>query len=194
MDFDRGSFSFNCMSTPTRRTRSAYVSMACAPGPDLLFGPPGAGKSHLANRHRPRQSGSKKSCLDDRHDHACATGRRFKARLPPFSSRLSRYMGGPIAVLARRAAGQIGWLLAVENTPGIDASTRLVDMTRRLHLRSRCRAFYWPQGWSPDRVRADRWLKPVVEADPMPVMRNRPAIGAELPWPYKVFRARPAIP
>ena len=29
--------------------------------------------------------------LNDRHDHACATGRRFKARLPPFSSRLSRY-------------------------------------------------------------------------------------------------------
>src|SRR6202043_250576 len=38
------------------------------------------------------QSGSKKKLADlnDRHDHAFATGRRFKTRLPPFSSRSSR--------------------------------------------------------------------------------------------------------
>jgi len=32
--------------------------------------------------------------LDNQHDHAFATGRRFTPRSPlPFSSRLSRYMG-----------------------------------------------------------------------------------------------------
>jgi hypothetical protein len=51
-------------------------------------------RSATINSDTQRQSsGSKKNLADlnDRHDHDFATGRRFKARLPPFSSRLSRY-------------------------------------------------------------------------------------------------------
>jgi hypothetical protein len=46
--------------------------------------------------------------LNDRHDHAFATGRRFKARLPPFSSRLSRNIGlTKRHAVPRRSAGNV---------------------------------------------------------------------------------------
>jgi hypothetical protein len=43
-------------------------------------------RSATINSDTQRQSSGKKNLADlnDRHDHACATGRRFKARLPPF--------------------------------------------------------------------------------------------------------------
>jgi hypothetical protein len=65
--------------------------------------------SRRGNALSDNQSAAKKLAdLNDRHDHACATGRRFKARLPPFLIQIVALQPAPKQIAATMAAWRRG--------------------------------------------------------------------------------------